>query len=302
MNILGILNEYYPMHFDRYEILRDAGSVSYAVFSSNDKYFLRVIKPAYLDNAVIGTDIQVYLQNQGFPVPLVISTKNDLSYVKTDDGLFILYDFVEGSESNPEQDAEAVGTLIGKLHHTMKEYTGELIKRDKHFFIVKYIEILKKKQYPKADEFLMYGNALWDKVKDLPRGYCHGDMYDGNIHKVSDGKFYVLDFDTSCEGFPMYDPTLFCNKTHYFDFDENGYEKSKMVLSRFLPEYLKYNTLSQKEINAFSDLIALYHFALQAMVIANYGLDCVDNAFLDRQLDWLYRWQEQRNMACDINE
>lgn len=156
---------------------------------------------------------------------------------------------------------------------------------------------MRKKQYPKADEFFAYGNTLWDKVRDLPRGYCHGDMYDGNIHKTPDGKFYVLDFDTSCEGFPMYDLTLICNKTHYFDFDEHGYKKSKGILSRFLPEYLKYNALSQKEINAFYDLIALYHFALQATVIENYGLDCVDNAFLDRQLDWLYRWQEQCEKA-----
>ena len=139
-----------------------------------------------------------------------------------------------------------------------------------------------------------------DKVRDLPYGYCHGDMYDGNIHKTPDGKFYMLDFDTSCEGFPMYDPTLIGNKTHYFDFDEHGYEKSKGILSRFLPEYLKYNALSQKEINAFYDLIALYHFALQATVIENYGLDCVDNAFLDRQLDWLYRWREQCEKARDI--
>lgn len=230
-------------------------------------------------------------------MPPVIFTKDNLPYVRMDNGLFILYEFVEGSESNPEQDAEAIGALIGKLHNMMKEYTGELVKRDKHFFIGRYIDILRRKQYPKVDEFLTYGNALWDKVRDLPCGYCHGDMYDGNIHKTPDGKFYMLDFDTSCEGFPMYDPTLICNKTHYFDFDEHGYEKSKGILSRFLPEYLKYNTLSQTEINAFYDLIALYHFALQATVIENFGLDCVDNTFLDKQLDWLYRWREQCEKA-----
>lgn len=293
MEILNILNKYYPIHFDRNELMRDAGSISYTVLSGNDKYFLRVIKPAFLDTAVMGADIQVFLQCQGFPVPPVIFTKDNLPYVRTNNGLFILYEFVEGSESNPEQDAESIGALVGKLHYTMKEYTGKLIKRDKYFFVGRYIDILRRKEYQKADEFLIYGNALWDKVRDLPRGYCHGDMYDGNIHKTSDGKFYILDFDTSCEGFPMYDPTLICNKTHYFDFDNNGYEKSKGILSRFMPEYLKYNTLDQKEINAFFDLIALYHFALQATVIDNYGIDCVDNAFLDRQLDWLYRWREQ---------
>jgi Ser/Thr protein kinase RdoA (MazF antagonist) len=293
MDIIKILNENYHINFDRCEQLRDGGSTSYAVFSGSNKYFLRVIKPAFFDTAVIGVDIQVYLQNNGFPVPPVISAKNAVSCVNTSDGLFILYEFIEGDESNPEQDAEAIGEIIGKLHFAMKNYSGELVKRDKHFFIGRYIDILTKKQYPKTDEFLAYGEALWDKVKDLPRGYCHGDMYVGNIHKTPDGSFYVLDFDTSCDGFPMYDLTLICNKTNYFDFDKRGYEIAREIFSRFLPGYLKYNSISQIEINAFFDFIALYHFALQATIIEMYGLDCVDNAFLDKQLDWLYRWREQ---------
>ena len=79
----------------------------------------------------------------------------------------------------------------------------------------------------KTDEFIKYGNTIWEKVKDLPRGYCHGDMYNGNIYKTPDKKLYILDFDTSCNGFPMYDLALICNKTHYFNFDESGYFRSK---------------------------------------------------------------------------
>ena len=98
----------------------------------------------------------------------------------------------------------------------------------------------------------------------------------------------------------MYDPTLLCNKTHYFDFDEHGYRRSKEILSRFLSGYMKHNTLTQAETDAFYDLIALYHFALQATIIQNYGLDCVDNAFLDKQLDWLLRWREQCDREVQI--
>ena len=300
-DISSILKESYAIRFDRVEMMRDAGSVSYAVSSGNDRYFLRVVKPAFLDTAVMGADIQVFLQNQGFPVPPVILAADDLPYVRTDNGLFILYKFIEGSESDPEQDAEAIGALIGRLHGVMKGYTGDLIKRDRHFFIGRYIDILRRKQYPKVDEFQTYGNALWDKVRDLPRGYCHGDMYDGNIHRTPDGRFYILDFDTSCEGFPMYDPALICNRTHYFDFDERGYGKSKEILSRFHPEYLKFKSLSRMEMDSFHDLIALYHFALQATIIETYGLDCVDDAFLDRQLDWLYRWREQCEKSLDMD-
>ena len=147
---------------------------------------------------------------------------------------------------------------------------------------------------------MKYGNELWEKVKDLPRGYCHGDMHSGNMQKTPHGKIYLLDFDTSCIGFPMYDITLFCNRTNYFEYDEQGHEKSRIMLNRFLSEYKKYNKISQNEINAFYDLIALYHFTLQATMIDLYGLDCVNNTFFDKQLNWLYKWLEQCELSKKI--
>jgi len=223
--ILDILNERYPMRFDKCEKLRDGGSTSYAVFSADYKYFLRDIKSAFFDTAVKGADIQAYLQSKDFPVPPIIRTKDEALYVKTENRLYILYEFIEGVESNPEQGAEILGGLVGRLHCVMEDYPDELMKRDEHFFVGRYIDILKEKNYPKTDEFREYGENLWNKIKGLPRGYCHGDMYCGNIHKTPDDKHYVLDFDTSCEGFPLYDIALICNQTDYFSFDENGYWK-----------------------------------------------------------------------------
>jgi Ser/Thr protein kinase RdoA (MazF antagonist) len=293
MDFLKTLNEYYPMCFDRHEQLRDGGSTSYAVFSGINKYLLRVIKPAFFDTAIMGADIQVYLQGKGFPVPAVVLTKDTLPYVKTDNELFILYEFIEGNDSDPEHDAEAIGTLVGKLHKEMKAYPSELVRRDKHFYIGRYIEILQKRQYPRISDYIAYGETLWNQMKDLPQGFCHGDMYDGNIRKALDGKLYIHDFDTSCIGFPMYDPTLICDMTKYFEFDERNYEKSNNVFSRFLPEYKKYSPLSQMEIDAFHPLIAVQHFSTQATVMECFGIDCLSDADIDKQLDWLYKWREQ---------
>lgn len=46
------INKNYPMHFDRFELMRDSGSKAYVAVSDDDKYFLRVIKPAFYDTAV----------------------------------------------------------------------------------------------------------------------------------------------------------------------------------------------------------------------------------------------------------
>ena len=72
---------------------------------------------------------------------------------------------------------------------------------------------MRKKSYKKVDGFEKYGETLWDKVKNLPRGFCHGDMHCGNFYKTSAKKLYVLDFDTSCEGFSIYDLALICIMT-----------------------------------------------------------------------------------------
>ena len=297
MDIINLLNNHYPISFDTAEIIRDAGSTSYAVLSGGDKYFLRAVKPAFFDTALTGAEIQAFLYHKGFPAPRIVYTTENTPYYKTDNMLLILYEFIEGSESNPEQDAEAIGELAGQLHLAMKNYPGLLVKRDKHFYIGRYIDMLRKRKYHRAEEFYAYGETLWNNIKDLPRGFCHGDMYCGNILKTPGGRLLLLDFDTSCEGFPMYDPALICDMTEYFNFEHKNFSRSKEVFSRFLPEYTKYCNLSEAEIQAFFDLIAVQHFATQATVMEIFGSDCLSVLELDYQLEWLYRWREQYGNA-----
>ena len=289
--IKAILNEYYSINFDNLEFNRDGGSDSYIAFAGSNKYFLRVIKPALFDTAASGADIQVFLQGKGFPVPPIIFTKAQSPYVRTHDKWLILYEFIEGNDVNPEHDAEAIGALVGNLHHIMKAYPGELVVRDKQFYIGRYIDVLHKKKYKKINEYIAYGDAIWEKVKDLPRGYCHGDMYEGNIRKTCDGKLYLHDFDTSCNGFPMYDIAIICDATDYFEFNELDYDESNKLLARFTPEYQKHHFLSQDEIDAFHAIAAIQHFSTQATIMELYGLDSLNDTDMDNQLDWLYKWR-----------
>jgi Ser/Thr protein kinase RdoA (MazF antagonist) len=297
-NILAALNRHYDKNIQAVGLFREGGTCSYiaTAYRANNKYFLKTIRHPYLETALESVDIQMYLLLNEFPVIPIIFTKEGAPYVRIEEQeieyLFILYDFIDGSEPAPE-DTEEAGALVGKLHQVMKDYTGRLLVRDKHFFIDRYVEIMRKKQYSKWEAFRTYGNELWDRVKNLPRGYCHCDLYDGNIHKIDGGAMYVVDFDTSCTAFPMYDIVLFCNKTHYFMFDRDGYERSKIRLKNFVKGYLRYSPLTTEEISAFYDLIAVYHFQLQATVMETRGYDCVDDNFFDKQYDWLLRWKKQ---------
>jgi len=56
---------------------------------------------------------------------------------------------------------------------------------------------------------------------------------------------------------------------------------------------LKYCTLSKEEMEALYDMIAVYHFQLQATMMEICGYDCVSFYFFDKQYDWLIKWKEQ---------
>lgn len=298
--ILNEINKNYFAKFDEIKFHRDGGSLSYVVLSNGQKLFLRIVRPELMDTAMQSVDIHLYLYNNHFPVPQIIYTKFGTPYISVDeeDGkhLYILYDFIDGKEPDINNDAEKIGSLVGRFHRVMQNYNGNLTTRTKYYFIDRYIEILRKKKYPeeKLKNFIEYGDSLWEKVKNLPYGYCHGDLNRGNIHQTPTGEMYILDFDTSCRAFlPLYDIMMVCNSTDYFNYDESGYEKTRKIYERFLTGYLQYHTLSESEWSAFYDLLAVMHYQLQATIIEIYGLDCVDEKFIDNQLDWLMKWKSQ---------
>lgn len=296
-NNQNFINHHYPINCERIELYRDGGNLSYKLFSKNERFFLKKIRPAFFETAKQSLEIHLYLQEKKVSVPSIIMTTSGKPFVQLeeDEGtyLYILYEFIDGNEPKIKEETAAIGKLVGDFHQIMKQYQGTLLERDKGFFITRYLDILKEKDYPRLAEFEAYGNRLWEKVKYAKRGYCHGDLYSGNLHKSLDGVMYILDLDTSCYGFPMFDVTLICNQTDYFNYDKSGYLESKKVLERFLPSYLANYPLEERDIALFETFIAIYHFQLQATIIEVHGMDCVDEAFLDKQLNWLLEWQKQ---------
>lgn len=297
-DLIRLLSAQYGLLVRAVTFLRDSGCAAYRVDTEEQTYFLRVTKPLYEKTTLDALSVQLYLQEQGFPVPPVIRTATGEPYVAetTDEGMryFILYAYIEGEEADPEADAEALGAFVGEMHRVMRGYPGQLPEWDRTYMIDRYLAIMRKKAYPGVDAFAALGDELWMRVDALSRGFCHGDLYRGNILKTVDGQFFLLDFDTFCVGFPQYDTALLCNMTDYFVSEPDGYQKTRAVVRRFLSAYQKVMPLSEAEAESIYDLIAIYHFSLQATIIELFGLDCVDHAFFDRQYAWLKNWQAQR--------
>lgn len=295
-NTKNLLNTNYSINIEKVELFREGGNLSYIVYDTNQSYFMKIFRTPFLESATLSIDVQLYLLNKQFPVIPIIFTKSDSPFVRFTENsinyIIVLFDYIPGEEP-ASNDTMEVGELVGLLHKAMEEYPGSLPIKGKEFFIDRYVSIMREVNYPKTEWFQSYGNELWDKVKILPQGYCHCDLYRGNINKAKkNDKLYIMDFDTSCIAFSTYDIALFCNDTDYFNFDENGYERTRKRLAEFLIGYQKHRSLSQEEISAFYYLIAVYHFQLQATIIELYGLNDNQSEFFDRQYEWLLRRED----------
>ena len=295
--VLPYLQAQYPLYLTEVSLARDSGSMAYRATGPDGMYFFRDVKPAFSSTAQSAVDIQLFLSRKGVPVPRILPLTNGTSYtLETEaDGqhLYVLYEYIEGGEPDMEQDAARVGELVGRMHTAMEGYHGLLIPRDKPFFIDRYLSLQQQMGYPedKVEAFRRHGNLLWERVRHLPRGYCHGDLYSGNLHRAQNGALYLLDFDTSCHAFPLYDVALVCNATDYFHFREGDVTRTHQRLDRFLSGYEQFQTISQEQRTGIFDLLGVYHYQLQATIMEIYGLHCVDDAFLDSQYDWLMQWE-----------
>jgi Ser/Thr protein kinase RdoA (MazF antagonist) len=196
----NILTVDYGIESSSLEFLREGGAHTYIV-NGKTKYLLKVIGAAFSDTARQSVAIMRYLEEKDFPVPKTILTKSGESIFETEANgekkLIVLMEFIEGDEPELEICAAEVGALVGRFHQLMEEYPLELLSHGKEFFIDRYLNFLSKKNYPRIAEYEELGGRLWDKVKALPQGLCHGDLHRGNLMQRADGLIYLVDFDTA---------------------------------------------------------------------------------------------------------
>lgn len=295
--ILEILKNNYEYKISGIDFLRNSGGTAYIVKGEGRKFLLKIAGQAFMDTIRQSVDIVCYLFEKGFPVPAIMETKSGTPMLEIhEEGkeyLFFLYEYIEGKEPDLCTCGEKAGELAGWLHELLLDYNGTLVERDYHFFIERYVEILRRKNYPLADTYSALGTKFWERVKDSPAGICHGDLHRGNLLETADGKIYLLDFDTICVAPRMFDVMVMCDMTDYFNLQAADIITTREVYKNFLVGYSRHIQLTEAEKASFNDWIVIRHFQLQATIVEVFGMDCIDNAFIDRQLQWLRSWEEQ---------
>ena len=294
--LLKDLKIIYTKEFQGIALHRDMIGYVCVVSDSMDKYILKLFKSGNIKQALQSIEIMTYLVQEGFPTAQIIPTTAGLSHFVYDfegeDRIGVLYEFINGTEPEKSKDIIAIGRQTGKLHKLMKDSPIFLSCHDKPFFIDRYIHCLREMNYRRTEEFEEYGNLLWNRVKSIPRSFCHGDYHTGNMILNHRGEYVLFDFDAASRAFSMYDIAVFCDMTNYFKLSEHEYEDTRYMLEEFMKGYGEFNTISKEELSAIYSFIGIRHYEVQATIIENLGIECIDKEFVDDQLVWLKKWDK----------
>lgn len=296
MQLLNDIRELYSKDFKDIALHRDMIGYVCVVSDSKDKFILKLFKDRNKMQAKQSIEIMSYLEKVGFPTAHIIPTAAGVSHFVYDfegeDRIGVLYEYVHGTEPDKGTDVIAIGRQTGLLHKMMNASPLFLSDHDKPFFIDRYIRCLCEMNYERTHDFEVIGDLLWNRVKDLPRSFCHGDYHTGNMIRNNHNVYVLFDFDAASKAFSMYDIAVFCDMTNYFKLSENEYDDTRYMLEEFMKGYREFNSVSDQELSVIYSFIAIRHFEVQATIIENLGIECIDKEFVDDQLEWLRRWEQ----------
>lgn len=295
----------YSKSFDDIQLHRDMIGYVCIVYAGKEKFVLKLFRSIYTSQAIQSIEIMKYLYESGYPTAHIISTSSGMPYFtyhfQEEIRIGVLYEFVDGIEPDKGINIENIGKQTGNLHNLMKKYNANICHHAKPFFINRYINLLTEMHYPRTEQFKEHGDMLWKRVESLPKGFCHGDYHTGNMILNSKGQYVLFDFDAAANAFPVYDIAVICDMTDYFKLSEQGYAETSRMLKRFLKGYYEFNSVNEAEIRSIYDFIAIRHFEVQATIIENLGLTCIDEQFIDDQLEWLMKWDKLYDSTQFLN-
>lgn len=296
-NLLESINDNYNLYLTDITLYREMIGKVYFLKNNLQRYVFKLHRPFNTNEAIQSVEIIKYLREQNFPVVNIIPTKTNELYTtyQTIEGLSVgmLYEFVDGIEPNLNQDIMIIGKQVGLLHNLMAKYPTPIISRGKAFYIDRFLDYLSQLKFPdqKIKDLKNFGDEIWDHMKCLPQGFCHGDLHSGNMFK-RDKEFVIIDFDVAANAYSIIDIASLCNDTNFNHLEASSLITTKEKFDRFYQGYSQYRFISEDEKNAMFYFIAARHYELIATITKCQGIDSLSQNFLNQQYEWLMKYKE----------
>jgi Ser/Thr protein kinase RdoA (MazF antagonist) len=284
-------------------LYRNSGGMLYFIETADRKYAFKVYSiyqtrdkihsQAYRAKESFGVINHLY--ENGFAVPKIYTTVDSKLWCEfpmaQGSGTGALFEYIEGHAVDYSDIADDIAETTASMHNIMNDYAGPLSRLGEDFYIGRMMKILRKyyKENDKIRELEQFGHMAFDKIRDLPRGFCHGDFGTHNIAS-KDGRLFVFDFDVASRAYPMFDIALICDTSNFWEFDVKAIRKTQDNIYRFADIYTKHCTLKEEEIDSFKYFLALRQYEVRATV-SHVSLPKVGSHFLNEgYLDSLHGW------------
>ncbi len=203
---------------------------SYKIKTKDGDYGIKVIKYQYPHFYFILSAIK-HLKKRGFEnIPEIISTKDNLDYIRLGNNFAYLNKWIESRNCNYKDfmDLKLASETLGKFHNYSEGFTlnSNMAPRIAWFSWIKVFETrcdeildFKKRIYQKAyksqfdeiylqaiNEEIEIGKRAIDEIKNnkyielmnkevLKRGFCHHDYAHHNVLIDKNGEINIIDFD-----------------------------------------------------------------------------------------------------------
>ena len=290
-------------------LYRISGGMLYFIETGDRKYVFKVFSSyetrdtvhSQAHRAKESFGVINHLYENGFAVPKIYTAADGKLWcefpIAEGSGTGALFEYIEGDAVDYSDIADDIAETTASMHNIMNDYAGTLSRLDEDFYIGRMMKILRKyyDENDKIRELEQFGSFAFDKIRDLPQGFCHGDFGTHNIAS-KDGRLYVFDFDVASRAYPMFDIALICDTSNFWKFDTKAIRKTKDNICRFADIYTKHCTLTEEEINSFIYFLALRQYEVRATVahisLPKTGAHFLNEAYLNSLHDWMAQFTD----------
>jgi len=296
------------------------------VFSTEKgRFFLRGRNPKYCTQEEIVYDhsLMRHLSERGVPVPLPIVSSEGKTWLRIDEFIYELYEFIEGRPFEPKSvlDLQRVSRALATYHLATEGFTPEgskprAEKREGHpSKIMPILEEMQRKAkgaaYRTVSYLISQLLAVQERLPDeeysrLRHLIIHGDFHPANIIFGYDGRVYFTDFDWAsmqARAIDISDGIIFFAGRRESEVDGSNIvsltQTFEMDLERtkiFLEAYQEEGELSEDEIEAIPWLLRNRWIQCRAKGSLKVPEDERLNYLVDKvegPLHWLDRFEGQ---------
>lgn len=270
--LASILERAYSLEIDRIYLYREmGGSIYYVSTKSRDRFVLKVYKAYHTAVAVQAADVMEYLEGNGFPVAPIVKNRDGglLTAVSMPECecLAALHPFVDGHHPDVGESIQSIGRLAAELHEAMKTYPRPLTRCSRQVHIDDFIAFMTEHFGARESdirELEEYGHTVWERVENLPAGFCHNDFHNHNMI-LQDQRIVLFDFDTASVGHPMFDVASICDRTDFWKVTPDDVDSTLTYLEQFNDAYSTSGSLSDGELASVFGCIAVRHCRLHGI-------------------------------------